>query len=351
MSNNTLTADKTLMDAVQQIENSTQRLAVVLSYEKKVIGTLTDGDIRRYLLQGFSLESLVTEAMNHSPVTASINASNSSLRALLDKNNIRALPLVDAKGCFVRAFHETEFFSNTCNIQIEKTFSAAIIMAGGEGIRLRPFTAKLPKPMIEINGIPLLERQVKCLAGMGVSVIYISVNYLSEIIKEHFGDGHHFGVIIRYLDEDKKLGTAGALSLLPELDNSQPIIVMNGDILTTSDFVSLYHFHQEQNAMVTMSAINYHIDIPYGVIDYKGTIVEALREKPSQSFFCNAGIYALSIEALKDIPSNTFWNMTDLIDKCLLNEDKVIVFPVHEYWTDIGTPTDLDNARKDFQDK
>jgi dTDP-glucose pyrophosphorylase len=349
MSESTLNSGNTLMDAVQLIENSVKRLAIVLSEDKHVVGTLTDGDIRRCLLGGCTLDTLVTEAMNYSPVITSVNASDTSLRKLLDKNNIRALPLVDANECYVRTFHEMEFFSDTGETQTEKTFSAAIIMAGGEGTRLRPFTENLPKPMIEINGIPLLERQVRRLAKMGMTTIYISVNYLSEIIKEHFGDGHNFGVVINYLDEDKKLGTAGALSLLPELEKSQSIIVMNGDILTTSDFVNLFHFHKEHDSMITVSAINYHVDIPYGVIDFKGVEVKALLEKPSQTFFCNAGIYALSVDVLKDIPMDTFWNMTDLIDKCLLNKNKVTVFPVHEYWSDIGTPEDLEQARKEFK--
>jgi dTDP-glucose pyrophosphorylase len=350
MIESTLNSDNTLMDAVQLIENSIKRLAVVLSEDKRVVGTLTDGDIRRCLLQGCTLDASVTNAMNQSPVIASVNASDSVLRELLDQNNIRSLPLVNANECYVRTFHEMEFFSDVDGTQTEKTFFAAIIMAGGEGTRLRPFTENLPKPMIEINGIPLLERQVKRLAKMGIATIYISVNYLSEIIKEHFGDGRNFGVVINYLDEDKKLGTAGALSLLPELEKSQSIIVMNGDILTTSDFVNLFHFHKEHDSMITVSAINYHVDIPYGVIDFKGTEVKALLEKPSQTFFCSAGIYALSIDVLKDIPADTFWNMTDLIDKCLLNKNKVTVFPVHEYWSDIGTPKDLEKARKEFKD-
>ena len=349
MSKSVLHSDKTLMNAVQLIENSVKRMAIVLSEDKHVIGTLTDGDIRRCLLRGCTLDTLVTDAMNHSPITAHVNASDSLLRELLDKNNIRSLPLVDVKGCYVRTFHEMEFLTETREEQKEETFCAAIIMAGGEGVRLRPYTENLPKPMIEINGIPLLERQVRRLAKTGITNIYISVNYLGDIIKAHFGDGSHFGVTINYLNEDKKLGTGGALSLLPDLGNAKSILVMNGDILTTSDFVNLYHFHKEHDSVVTVSAVNYHVQIPYGVIDYKGTEITAVLEKPSQSFFCNAGIYALSTGVLKDIPSDTFWNMTDLIDRCLLNKDKVTVFPVHEYWTDIGTPADLDKARKEFQ--
>ncbi len=349
MSENILEPSDTLMAAVKLIENSVKRLAVVLSEDEQVIGTLTDGDIRRCLLRGSSLDTLVTEAMNHSPVTASINASDSLIRNLLDINNIRSLPLIDANGRYVRTFHEMELLSETIEGEIEEVFYVAVIMAGGEGTRLRPITENLPKPMIEINGIPLLERQVRCLANIGITRIYISVNYLGEIIKEHFNDGRDFGVAIEYLDENKKLGTGGALSLLPEFKKSQSILVMNGDILTTSDFRNLYHFHHEHEAMITVCAINYHVEIPYGVIDFKGTEVIELQEKPSQSFFCNAGIYALSTDILKEIPYDTFWNVTDLINRCLSNKSKVAVFPVHEYWTDIGTPMDLEDARKDFQ--
>lgn len=351
MSEDTLNSSSTLMEAVQLIENSVKRLAVVLSEGKCVIGTLTDGDIRRYLLRGYTLDSLVTDVMNCSPIVSRVNASDSSIRELLKKNNIRSLPLVDVNGCYVRTFHEMEFVTDTREEQKEKTFCAAIIMAGGEGVRLRPYTENLPKPMIDINGIPLLERQIRRLGKTGITNIYISVNYLGDIIKAHFGDGSSFGVTINYLDEDKKLGTGGALSLLPELENSQSILVMNGDILTTSDFVNLFHFHREHDSMVTVSAINYHVEIPYGVIDYKDTEIIALLEKPSQSFFCNAGIYALSTGVLRHIPFDAFWNMTDLIDRCLLNKDKVTVFPVHEYWTDIGTPADLHQARKEFKNK
>lgn len=344
-----LSKESTILEAVQFIENSSKRLAVVLSDDNQVIGTLTDGDIRRCLLRGFTLETTISEIMNDNPIIAPINSSDSFLKNLLKDNNIRALPLVDAKNCYVRTFHEMEFINDVSEVKKEKTFDVAIIMAGGEGTRLRPFTDKLPKPMIEINGIPLLERQIRRLAQIGITNIYISVNYLSQIIKDHFGDGSGFNVSINYLDEDKKLGTGGALSLLPVLKDIKSILVMNGDILTTSDFASLYHFHEEHRSMVTLSAINYHVEIPYGVIDHNESAVKALSEKPSQTFFCNAGIYALSNEALTYVPPNKFWNMTDLVEACLSNNEKVIVFPLHEYWTDIGTKADLDEARKDFK--
>jgi len=345
MSGNILLATATLIDAISAIEATNKRLAVVLSGSRHILGTLTDGDIRRYILQGHTLETSVTEAMNKSPIIASVNTSDSALHEMLSSHNIRSLPLVDGENKYVRTLNEMELGSLDKATINEKTFFAAVIMAGGEGTRLMPLTENMPKPMVDINGLPLLERQIRRLCNMGITLIYISVNYLSEVIEDYFGDGSRFGVEIQYLHEDKKLGTAGALSLLPSFDGLMPVLVMNGDVLTNSDFVNLYHFHQDHNSMVTVSAINYHIDIPYGVIDYDGTEVKALREKPSEKFFCNAGIYALSNEVLNKIPKNTFWNMTDLVEQCLRNKEKVTVFPVHEYWSDIGTPADLERVR------
>jgi len=344
--NNTISPHKTLVDAVRTIELSTKRLAVVTDKENKVIGTLTDGDIRRSVLSGNDLNTLVIKAMNKQPATALAGESDGELQDILLKYNIRSIPLVDRNNRYVRTFYETELYKTDNSVFIEKTFTAAVIMAGGEGNRLRPLTDNIPKPMVDINGIPLLERQIRGLERIGIKTIYISINYLGNIIKDYFGDGSDFGVIIHYLHEDKKLGTAGALSLLPSIDKNGDLLVMNGDILTKSDFVHLYHFHKEHNASITVSAVDYHVNIPYGVIESNGATVTGLKEKPSQRFFCNAGIYAISADMLQKVPAEKFWNMTDLIEQCLVDQENVSVFPVHEYWTDIGTPDDLKSARK-----
>jgi dTDP-glucose pyrophosphorylase len=348
MSANTLPATATLLDAIQVIESTTKRLAVVLSDDNTVLGTVTDGDIRRRILQGYNLHTKVVDAMNCTPVIAEVNMSDSVIRKLLVDNIIRSLPQVDNNGQYIKTLHESELLDEQVVVEKGEIFSAAIIMAGGEGTRLGSLTKNMPKPMVDINGLPLLERQIHRLQKMGILVVYISVNYLSEVIKEYFGNGSQFGVKINYLEESKKLGTAGALSLLPDFKDSRPVLVINGDVLTTSDFINLFHFHEDHKAAITICAVDYHIEIPYGVIKYNGTKVKSLQEKPSQQFFCNAGMYALSIDTLQKIPENTFWNMTDLIDQCLAAEETVSVFPVHEYWSDIGTPADLEKARKDF---
>ncbi len=345
MKHNTITPSSKLIDAVRAIE-TTKRLAVVIDQDSRVIGTLTDGDIRRSLLNGNDLNTSVTEAMNKEPVVAPIDTSDSLLQKMLIKNNIHSIPLIDHSKRYVRTLYETELYENDSTFSYEKTFSAAVIMAGGEGNRLRPLTEKIPKPMVDINGIPLLERQIRGLEKTGIKTIYISINYLGQIIKDYFLDGSNFGVKIHYLQEEKKLGTAGALSLLPTLEKSGSLLVMNGDIFTKSDFVNLYRFHKEHKSLITMSAIDFNVSIPYGVIESDAAKVKGLKEKPSQRFFCNAGIYAISVDILQKVPYETFLNMTDLIEMCLVDKENISVFPVHEYWTDIGTADDLANARK-----
>lgn len=345
---NTLSIDANLIDAVEVIESTFKRLAVVVSKNDDVIGTLTDGDIRRALLDGNTLEMPVVHAMNKRPIMANADEPCDFLIKLLNQHNIRSLPLIDPNGKYVRVVHLSELLNEMDKVFEGSTFTAAVIMAGGEGTRLRPLTERVPKPMVDINGLPLLERQIHKLKKAGIFKIFISVNYLKESIIKYFGDGSEFGVKIHYLHEEKKMGTAGALALMPDIQDCGPLIVMNGDVLTTSDFVNLFHFHIEHKATITISTVDYQIQVPYGVISCEGAVVKELIEKPSQHFFCNAGIYALSRNAIKRVPKDSFYNMTDLIEECLQQSLSVTVFPMHEYWADIGTPGDLAKARSEF---
>ncbi|MBT4434780.1 CBS domain-containing protein, partial [bacterium] len=207
MNENTITSSAKLIDAVQTIELTSNRLAVVIDKENRVIGTLTDGDIRRSLLNGDDLNTPVDKVMNKKPVISKADVSDSFLQKVLIKNNIRSIPIVDKKNRYIRTLYEAELYKNDIPSYLEKTFAAAVIMAGGEGSRLRPLTEKIPKPMVDINGIPLLERQIRGLVKTGIKTIFISINYLGQIIKDHFGDGEGFGAKIYYLQEVKKLGT------------------------------------------------------------------------------------------------------------------------------------------------
>lgn len=343
-----LTVDAALVEAVRAIEASHRRIAVVTSDNGKLLGTLTDGDIRRCLLAGGSLQTPVSKAMNANPVSVLEGSADWYLLDLMRHHNIMAVPQVDNTGRFIRLVHQTDLGPPEV-ARGKARFAFAVIMAGGEGMRLRPITNTIPKPMVDIGGTPLLERQIQRLAKAGLMRIYLSVNYLSYVIEDHFGDGSRFGLEIRYLREQEKLGTGGALTLLPEKPTA-PILVMNGDILTTFDFGSLNEFHASQGAEITVAAVDYCIHIPFGVVQNSGPYVTSLIEKPSQRFLCNAGIYALSPSVLDKMPEGGAFNMTDLIDLCLMAKKPVAVFPVHEYWSDIGTPADLDKARSLFSE-
>jgi len=338
----------TLFDAVHAIEISQRRMTVVVANDGRLLGTLTDGDIRRHLLSGGTLDDLAIKAMNPNPITCIKGSTALSMQDSMRKSNVIAFPIIDRNGTYVELLHLMDLVNEPHVTNVSRnTFSFAVVMAGGEGNRLRPLTENTPKPMIKIGDIPLLEHQIRNLVSIGIQRVYISVNYLSEVIENYFGKGTNFGLEIEYLREKSKLGTAGSLSLLPEIP-THPILVINGDIFTASDFRALHSFHEEGDALVTIGAVDYRIEIPYGVIAMEAKYVHGIMEKPVQHYFCNAGIYVISPEALRLITNQTAYNMTDFIQKCLSEGIKINAFPIHEYWNDIGTPEDLETARKKF---
>lgn len=341
-----LRPDAPLVDAVRAIETSRRRIAVVTDDDGVLLGTLTDGDVRRCLLAGGTLTTPLQLAMNTKPFVADVASPDAHVLTLMRQGNVMAVPLVDKAGRFQRLLHLSDLAGTTAYAE-PAGFAFAVIMAGGEGIRLRPMTQTLPKSMVDIGGVPLLERQIERLMRAGLTRVYISVNYLSHIIEDHFGNGTGFGLEILYLREREKLGTAGALTLLPERPES-PIVVMNGDILTTFDLANLHRYHEQHDAFVTVAAVDYRIDVPYGVICTDGAYVTELQEKPSQRFLCNAGVYAVSPHTIEMLATGRHCDMTDLIAACVERRHRVAVFPVHEYWSDIGTIDDLEKARAFF---
>lgn len=344
-----LSPEVKLLDAIRAIESSYRRIAVIVDDNRYLLGTLTDGDVRRFLLAGGNLQAPVLQSMNTKPSVANESSSEKQIINLMQKRNVMAVPIINQKGQFLRLVHlsdlDLEFSKNKVAGITE--FDFAVIMAGGEGERLRPITATIPKPMVEVCGSPLLEHQIESLIKAGIKRVYISINYLGHVIEDYFRDGGNFGIEICYLREQEKLGTAGALALLPEKPRGS-IIVMNGDILTTYDIGNLYAFHQNNSSDLTVAAIDYHVNIPYGTINTEGLYVKEIIEKPSQRFLCNAGIYAISPQALKLVQGVGYFNMTDIIDACIRNKMPVAAFPLHEYWSDIGTTDDLQKARKFF---
>lgn len=341
--NNTVDVKET----IRAIEAGRKGIAVVVDSNGYLQGVATDGDVRRGLLAGVKLKDPVTAIMNRKPTKAVSSMSQSTIIELLQQSGLEALPLVDADNYVVEVVLLTDITQESSPGQASG-FSSALIMAGGEGRRLLPLTENMPKPLVEVGGMPLIERQVRKVADAGVSRIYIAVNYLAEMIESHLGNGSQYGVEIQYLREEQKLGTAGAVSLIKDpLDG--PLLLMNGDVFTSINFQYLLDFHLMHEPLMTVAAIDYHVEIPYGVIKTEGAFAKRLEEKPSQQFLCNAGIYAISPEAVSRVPQNQPYNMTDLIEQSMAEEAGVAVFPVHEYWSDIGTHAELDKARTELK--
>jgi dTDP-glucose pyrophosphorylase len=334
----------TLRDAVAAIEAARKLICAVVAADGKLLGVLSDGDIRRALLKGAGLDAPAVSAMTRTPIVGPADATPAEAHAIMAERGVAAIPLIDTAGRFARVAQISD--DRTLGWTGGELFEFAVIMAGGEGRRLRPLTIDLPKPMIDVGGMPLLERQVRAMVAGGLRRIYVSTNYLGHMIEDHFGDGTAFGARIDYLRERERLGTAGALSLLPARP-ARPILVVNGDVLTTCDFGNLFRFHAETAAMVTVAASIYRVEIPYGVLRVRDHELLSIDEKPTQRFLCNAGIYALSPAALDLVPSGRVFDMPELLSGAM-RAGRVGVFPIHEYWSDIGSPADLARALAEF---
>jgi dTDP-glucose pyrophosphorylase len=333
----------TVREVMEVIEGNKEGIALVVDEDGKLIGTITDGDIRRFLLAQRSMAETATKMMHPSPLTAPTNASEEMVRELLQKYRIRNVPLVDEDGRPNRLVTFRDLlYGDTAG-------SIAVIMAGGEGKRLRPITDNLPKPMVKVGEKPILENIVSSLAKAGIQKQYIAVNYMAEVIEEYFQDGSAFGVEISYLREERKLGTGGALTLLPEMP-TEPLLVVNGDIIIKTDLSRLLDFHRQHHCAMCVGATQYRVNIPYGVLSLAEHYILGIDEKPKQDFFCNAGIYVLNPEVLRFIPKDSPFDMTELLAAVVGNGLPVAAFPIHEQWIDIGEAEDLERARETFCD-
>jgi NDP-sugar pyrophosphorylase family protein len=262
------------------------------------------------------------------------------LLALMRRHGVRHIPLLDARQRVAGLVLLEEL------VPEDRLCLQAVIMAGGKGTRLRPLTDNVPKPMLPIGNRPLLEHTIERLREAGVSRIHIATHYRPEKITEHFGDGRRFGVDVRYVTEPAALGTAGALGLLEGTD--EPLLVINGDILTNLNIKAMLSFHIEHGADLTIAARPYGVQVPYGVIQCDGWSVRAIEEKPAYQFFVNAGVYLIQPGSLCHVPSGRVFDMTNLIERLLVEGRNVVGFPVHEYWLDIGRPPDYERAQLDM---
>ncbi len=336
-----ISAGATLADAISRLDKGGMQIALVVDQNNRLTGVVTDGDIRRGLLRGVTLKDSVDLVVNKKPATSSPTVPRAQRLAIMRKLAIKQLPLIDARGELVGLDTLEEI------VQSANRDNPVVIMAGGVGKRLRPLTERTPKPMLHVGGRPLIETIVRNLVSQGFWQIYLSVNYKAEAIEEHFRDGSEFGANIRYLRETQELGTAGALSLLPQPVESS-VVVMNGDILTTVDFGSMLDFHQQHDVAATMAVRDFQYQIPYGVVAMDDLYLRSIVEKPTQSWFISAGIYVVEPSALASLMNGEPIDMPSLLDRLKAGGKRIAVFPIREYWLDIGRIEDFERALAEF---
>ena len=328
----------TLLEAMRVIDKGAQGVAFVVDESDTVIGTLTDGDIRRAILGGRRVdEPAVLDAMNRDFVKAGPQLSRSEILDHMKALDVRHLPVID-DGRLV-GLHLMREIVGTLDRP-----NWAVLMAGGRGMRLRPITESTPKPMVKVAGRPILERLVLHLVGWGIKRIFISVNHLGSVIEDHFGDGSSLGCHIEYLREETPLGSGGSLSLLPE-PPSDPLVVANGDLVTEVDIGQLLDTHEGGNHVATIGVHPYSVRIPFGVIEPDDGRVVDLVEKPTYQHLVNAGVYVLAPSLVQRVPSGEMFPITELIGQALHRNESVGMHLIEEDWADIGRPTDLDRAR------
>jgi dTDP-glucose pyrophosphorylase len=333
----------TIGEAIRTIDESSLQIALVVE-SNRLCGTLTDGDVRRAMLKGLALSDSVSRAMNSNPKSAFLGDSRESLVERMRQHRIRQMPILNSDGELAGLAVVDEMLSPPA------LMNRVILMAGGLGRRLSPLTDDCPKPMLSVGGCPILETVLLNLLDYGFHHFSIAVNYKAEMITDYFGDGSKWGANIEYLYESRPLGTAGALCLLEERPKL-PIVLMNGDILTKVNFNHLLEFHSAHDSKATMCLRDYEIQIPYGVVTVDGHHILEIREKPTQKFFVNAGIYVLDPEILALVPHQEPIDMTDLFEKVMAAKLSHAVFPIREYWVDIGRHSDLNRATIDFDTK
>lgn len=341
--NITISADTSIRDALEAIDRGAMQIALVVNEENKLLGTMTDGDIRRAILKGKGLSDPILGVYNEQPTKALINQPKEDILQLAIINGIKQVPMIDEQGYLLGIEYIDDYLRKS-----EKP-NTVVLMAGGLGTRLRPLTENIPKPMLKVGTKPILETIIENFCSYGFRNFFLCVNYKSEVIIDHFGDGSRLGANIRYIQEPKRLGTAGALSLLPPI-GSDPLIVMNGDLLTNINFEHLLNYHLTADALATMCVREYDFQVPYGVVEMTGATIQAIVEKPVHSFYVNAGIYVLSPQALPLIPTDSFYDMPDLFQQLIHSEKKICSFPIKGYWLDIGRSDDFAKANTDYED-
>ena len=343
-----VTQSCSLRQAVAQMDINRYGIVLVVDDERRLVGTVTDGDVRRAILAKIDLEQRVTVLLGRKadtfyakPITARVGQDRNAYLALLQQHGIVHLPILDDDDRIAGLVMLDEFVPNRA-LPLQ-----AVIMAGGVGRRLRPLTEEFPKPMLPVGDRPLLELTIEQLRRARIQRVYLTTHYKAAMIAQHFGDGRDFGVDIQYVEEDQPLGTAGALSLLDVSD--EPLLIMNGDVLTGIDFQAMLDFHGEYKADMTVAVRQHETFLPHGVVETDGIAITGISEKPVIRHFMNAGIYILNPGMCRFVPIGRPYDMTELISRLIAEGCRVVCFPIREYWLDIGQSTDYEQAQEDLQ--
>ena len=336
-----LRVNSTIADALGVIDSGAVKIALVVDSDNKLLGTLSDGDIRRALLRKKTLNETIKGVYFKNPIAANKGASKEDLLHLCLVNGISQVPIVDEDRKII------DLFIIDDGLQKKQHENHVVLMVGGLGTRLRPLTENTPKPMLKVGGKPILETIVKHFVDSRFTNITMCLGYKSNIIQDYFQDGSGFGANIDYIVEERRMGTAGALTLLKKrLDN--PFFVMNGDLMTNVNFEKMLDFHLECNSKATMCVREYDIEVPYGVVNMDNEGIISIAEKPIHSFFVNAGIYLLEPDCIDLVPDNKFYDMPTLFEELIATKGKIVSFPLQEYWLDIGRISDYEKAELEY---
>ena len=340
----TLKTSDSLETAIKVLHEVGLQIALVIDKKGKLLGTITDGDIRSALIKHLGMDCLVEKVMNDSPETALNSDTADLIMSKMKSRSLLHIPIVDENNILIG-------LETIQHLTYSKRYNNPVfLMAGGFGTRLLPLTEEIPKPLLDVGSRPILETIIVRLAKAGFYNFYISTHYKAEKIKEYFGDGSAWRVKIEYVNEEKPLGTAGSIGLLPKNLPKLPILMMNGDVLTEVNFEHLLTFHQQQKGLATMCIREYDVQIPFGVVNAEELQAKSIVEKPIQKFFVNAGIYVLEPELVNKVDTNTSIDMPNLLENQIGQGEKISVFPIYEYWLDIGQLEEYKKANREFID-
>ena len=334
--------EASISEAMAQLDKAATGVLLICDEVRHLLGLLTDGDFRRAILQRKPLsEPCATIASSH-PITAPISVSSSEALRIMKEHDISQLPVVDSEGKVQKLILSKDIVPN------RELALSAVVMAGGFGTRLLPLTENVPKPMLPVGGRPLLELTIAQLRRAGIKNVNVTTHYLPETISDYFGTGEMFGVRLNYLQEEHPLGTAGGIKLLKQFDDT--MLVINGDVLTGAPFGAMLDYHRAYHADLTIGVRKYEVQVPFGVVECEDVHVKGLEEKPSLSFFINAGTYLIEPAVRDFIPAGQRFDMTELISKLIEAGRIVVSFPIMEYWLDMGRHEDYAKAQQDVRD-